>query len=97
MNQIIRKKHDFSKDFPYENMPLFELINEMEQMGISTTPYLELAAKDILDRLGADAFAYSEAINHKMKLEKNSEGIYLWNRLHEILSRFAMAPSHTMQ
>lgn len=97
MNQIISKNQDFPKDSPYAHMPLFDLITEMEQMGIPTAPYLELAAKDLLDKFGTDAFSYSATIYEKMKQDKNAEGIYLWNRFHEILERFFVTSSQCVQ
>ena len=61
LNQL--SKHQSDQDHNYRahsELPL--LVQQMSDMGLQIMPYMEIAARDILQRYGDDAFILAERL-----------------------------------
>lgn len=63
-----------------------DLIREMKLMDIDVKPFFEIAARDILNQHGHRAAIFARSILDLMITDNNSNGIYLWRELIQILT-----------
>lgn len=103
MSQAILKntqsvlKHSVSphKD-SYENYSIIELIAEMDLLGVSPQPLLEIAAHDILNHHGAEGHTYVDMMLNQVIKAQDPGGIFLWTELQKILNTPSFSPHTTI-
>lgn len=62
------------------------IFEEMETLGIDTTPFLEIAALDIIDQFGDAALYYSSAIEQKFIENDDLTSATIWAKISSHLS-----------
>ncbi len=70
----------------HANYSFMELVQEMRVLGMDPKPILSIAANDIFNRLGSKSLGYIKSILDQMVNENNTNGMYLWREIHDILS-----------
>lgn len=86
MSEVILKNAISPHKGNYAGYSIIELIVEMDLLGVSPQPLLEIAAKDILNRFGADGHIYVEMMLNQVTEAQDSGGIFLWTELQKILN-----------
>ena len=62
------------------------ILTEMEKMGIDPTPFLEIAALDLINQFGEAAFEYSIQIEQNFIIAGDIEKAIIWGKLSSQLS-----------
>ncbi|GEM_PF-6654014 len=86
MSQAILKNTLKPHKDNYADYSLIELIVEMDLLGVSPQPLLEIAAKDIMNRHGAEGYTYVEKMLNQVTEAQDAGGIFLWTALQKILN-----------
>ena len=93
LNQL--SKHQSDQDHNYRahsELPL--LVQQMSDMGLQIMPYMEIAARDILQRYGDDAFILADRILHHMIEDGDKWGIFVWDRIRSTLYTLATSDKY---
>ncbi len=93
MNPVASKSSTTINTSSSESCSIFELVEEMKQLGMSPRPILETAALNILHVYGSDTLAYTEIIIEQLSEQDNPNGLYLWQQINLILKE-KISPSY---
>ncbi|MCF6215309.1 MAG: hypothetical protein L3J58_03945 [Emcibacter sp.] len=94
MSEVILKNTINPHKDNYAGYSIIELIAEMKLLGVSPQPLLEIAAKDIVNRFGADGHIYVEMMLNQVTEAQDFGGIFLWTALQKLLN-IASSPTCT--
>ncbi len=61
------------------------ILSEMNLLGIDYNPFLEIAAKDLSDKLGDLAYGYSISIRQSFIINQDLESAEIWAKISNIL------------
>jgi len=96
MSEVILKNTISPHKDNYADYSIIELIVEMDILGVSPQPLLEIAAKDIMNRYGADGHIYVEMMLNQVIKAQDPGGIFLWTELQKILNIPSFSPHITI-
>ena len=64
------------------------ILQEMEQMGIDPDPFLEIAARDLINQFGQNALEYSIQIEQNFIEAENLQSAIIWGKISSFLSEW---------
>ncbi len=86
MNQPVLKDTYQTTPCQPSSPSLLDLVQEMKSLDVDPMPFMEMAARDIIMRHGAEGVSYAKLLLEKEMQDNNADGIYLWQAIYSILS-----------